>query len=241
MDEVIRASGLVKRFDDRTALSGLDLSVDRGALYGLVGPNGAGKTTLIRILCGLLAPDAGTAQVLGWKVPSFRVRSQVGYMPQGIALYSDLTVRQNLAFFGELYDLPRRTLTERMEEVLSLVQLLDRADQAVGGLSGGMQRRVSLALSLLHKPQLLFLDEPTVGVDPRMRHTFWEHFEMLSDQDVTLFVTTHIIDEAAHCRTIGFLNQGRLLTQGTPDDILEHTGAESLEAAYAALETMEAA
>jgi len=241
MDEVIRASGLVKRFDDRTALSGLDLSVDRGALYGLVGPNGAGKTTLIRILCGLLAPDEGSAQVLGWKVPSFRVRSQVGYMPQGIALYADLTVRQNLAFFGELYDLPRRTLGERIDEVLSLVQLLDRADQPVGGLAGGMQRRVSLALSLLHKPQLLFLDEPTVGVDPRMRHTFWEHFEALADQDVTLLVTTHIIDEASHCRTIGFLNQGKLLTQGTPDEILERTGADSLEGAYAALETMEAA
>jgi ABC-2 type transport system ATP-binding protein len=241
MDEVIRAEGLAKRFDDHAALQGLDLSIHRGALYGLVGPNGAGKTTLIRILCGLLTADAGTAWVLGWKVPSFRVRSQIGYMPQGIALYADLTVRQNLTFFGELYDLPRRTLTERVDEVLSLVQLLDRADQPVGGLAGGMQRRVSLALSLLHKPQLLFLDEPTVGVDPRMRHAFWEHFEALASQEVTLLITTHIMDEAAHCRTIGFLNQGRLLTQGAPDDILERTGADSLEGAYTTLEAMEAA
>ncbi len=240
MDEVIRATGLVKHFEGNTALAGLDLSVDRGALYGLVGPNGAGKTTLIRILCGLLMPDAGTARVLGWKVPSFHVRSQIGYMPQGIALYADLTVRQNLSFFGELYDLPRRTLHERVDEVLSLVQLLDRADQRAGGLAGGMQRRVSLALSLLHKPQLLFLDEPTVGVDPRMRNAFWEHFEELASQDVTLLITTHIMDEAAHCRTIGFLNQGRLLTQGTPREILERTGESALEAAYTTLETMEA-
>ena len=236
MEEVIRASGLVKRFKQRTALDGLSLSVKQGELYGLVGPNGAGKTTLIRTLCGLVRPDEGEAHLLGWRVPSFRVQSQLGYMPQDFAVYDDLTVMQTLLFFGRLYDLSRQNTKARADELLELVQLTDRRDQRVGTLSGGMRRRVSLAVSLIHKPRLLFLDEPTAGVDPRLRRSFWDYFNQLAGQDVTLVVTTHLIEEAARCGVIGFLMRGRLLVQAPPQEIMSQTGADSLDDAFLILQ-----
>jgi len=236
MEEVIRASGLVKRFKQRTALDGLSLSVKQGELYGLVGPNGAGKTTLIRTLCGLLRPDEGEAHLLGWRVPSFRVQSQLGYMPQDFAVYDDLTVMQTLLFFGRLYDLSRQNTKARADELLELVQLTDRRDQRVGTLSGGMRRRVSLAVSLIHKPRLLFLDEPTAGVDPKLRRSFWDYFNQLAGQDVTLVVTTHLIEEAARCGVIGFLMRGRLLVQAPPQEILSQTGTDSLDDAFLVLQ-----
>ena len=236
MEEVIRASGLVKRFKQRTALDGLSLSVKQGELYGLVGPNGAGKTTLIRTLCGLVRPDEGEAHLLGWRVPSFRVQSQLGYMPQDFAVYDDLTVMQTLLFFGRLYDLSRQNTKARADELLELVQLTDRRDQRVGTLSGGMRRRVSLAVSLIHKPRLLFLDEPTAGVDPKLRRSFWDYFNQLAGQDVTLVVTTHLIEEAARCGVIGFLMRGRLLVQAPPQEILSQTGTDSLDDAFLVLQ-----
>jgi len=236
MEEVIRASGLVKRFKRRTALDGLSLSIKQGELYGLVGPNGAGKTTLIRTLCGLLRPDEGEAHLLGWRVPSFRIQSQLGYMPQDFAVYDDLTVMQTLVFFGALYDLARQNTKARAEELLELVQLTDRRDQRVGTLSGGMRRRVSLAVSLIHKPRLLFLDEPTAGVDPKLRRSFWDYFNQLAGQDVTLVVSTHLIEEAARCGVIGFLIRGRLLVQATPQEILSQTGTDSLDDAFLILQ-----
>jgi ABC-2 type transport system ATP-binding protein len=239
MEEVVLAKGIKKSFKGRSALSGVDLSIKQGQLYGLVGPNGAGKTTLIRTLCGLLKPDEGEAWVLGWRVPNFRIRSQIGYMPQEVALYPDLTVMKNLGMFGELYDIPRGQLRERAKELLALVQLLDRWNQKVGTLSGGMQRRASLAVSLLHKPRLLFLDEPTSGVDPRLRQAFWDHFGQLAREDVSLIVTTHLMEEAGRCHVIGFINQGRLIAEGSPEDLLSRTGAHSLEEAFTKLEDVE--
>ena len=236
MEEVIRASGLVKRFKQRTALDGLSLSVKQGELFGLVGPNGSGKTTLIRTLCGLLRPDEGEAHLLGWRVPSFRIQSQLGYMPQDFAVYDDLTVMQTLVFFGALYDLSRQNTKVRADELLELVQLTDRRDQRVGTLSGGMRRRVSLAVSLIHKPRLLFLDEPTAGVDPKLRRSFWDYFNQLAGQDVTLVVSTHLIEEAARCGVIGFLMRGRLLVQAPPQEILSRTGADSLDDAFLILQ-----
>jgi len=241
MEEVIRASGLVKRFKRRTALDGLSLSVKQGELFGLVGPNGAGKTTLIRTLCGLLRPDEGEAHLLGWRVPSFRIQSQLGYMPQDFAVYDDLTVMQTLVFFGALYDLSRQDVQERGEELLELVQLNDRRDQRVGTLSGGMRRRVSLAVSLIHKPRLLFLDEPTAGVDPKLRRSFWDYFNQLAGQDVTLVVSTHLIEEAARCGVIGFLMRGRLLVQASPQEILRQTGTGSLDDAFLILQEQQEA
>jgi len=233
---VVRAAGLRKRFGKQTALDGLSLSVSRGDLYGLAGPNGAGKTTLIRTLCGLLRPDEGKVELLGWTMPSARVRSQLGYMPQDFAIYDDLSVLRNLEFFGELYGLHRGQVRERSDELLDLVQLADRRKQRAGTLSGGMRRRVSLAISLLHKPRLAFLDEPTAGVDPKLRRSFWDHFRRLSEEAVTLVVTTHLVEEALRCKTVGFLMAGRLLTQGTPDEILEETEASNFDDAFITLQ-----
>jgi ABC-2 type transport system ATP-binding protein len=235
-ERVVRASGLRKRFGHRTALDGLDLAVEQGQLYGLAGPNGAGKTTLIRTLCGILRPDEGEAYLLGWRMPSARVRSQLGYMPQDFAVYNDLTVLQNLEFFGGLYELRRAQVRERADELLRLVQLSDRKSQRAGTLSGGMRRRVSLAISLLHKPRLAFLDEPTAGVDPKLRRALWDDFNRLADQDVTLIVTTHLVEEALRCHVVGFLHAGRLLTQGTPDEILAETGTSNLDDAFIVLQ-----
>jgi len=235
-EQVVHAEGLRKRFGHRTALDGLSLSVRQGQLYGLAGPNGAGKTTLIRTLCGLLLPDEGEAHLLGWRMPSTRVRSQLGYMPQDFAVYDDLSVLQNLEFFGELYDLRRAQVRERANELLELVKLSDRKSQRVGTLSGGMRRRVSLAISLLHKPRLAFLDEPTAGVDPKLRRTLWDYFNSLADQDVTLIVTTHLVEEALRCHVVGFLNAGRLMTEGTPEEILAETGTSNLDDAFIVLQ-----
>jgi ABC-2 type transport system ATP-binding protein len=236
VEQVVLATGLRKRFGKRMALDGLDLSVTQGQLYGLAGPNGAGKTTLIRTLCGLLRPDEGEAHLLGWRMPSARVRSQLGYMPQDYAVYDDLSVLQNLEFFGGLYELRRAQVRERANELLDLVQLADRRSQRVGTLSGGMRRRVSLAISLLHKPRLAFLDEPTAGVDPKLRRSFWDHFNGLAEQDVTLVVTTHLVEEALRCHIVGFLNAGRLLAQGTPDEILAETSTSNLDDAFIVLQ-----
>jgi ABC-2 type transport system ATP-binding protein len=235
-EQVILAQGLRKSFGKLIALDGLNLEVMPGQLYGLAGPNGAGKTTLIRTLCGLLRPDEGEAQLLGWRMPSARVLSQLGYMPQDFAIYDDLSVIQNLEFFGELYDLRRAQVHERADELLDLVQLADRRTQRAGTLSGGLRRRVSLAISLLHKPRLAFLDEPTAGVDPKLRRAFWDYFNQLADQDVTLVVTTHLVEEALRCHVVGFLNAGRLLTQGTPDEILAETGTSNMDDAFIALQ-----
>ena len=233
---VVRAEGLLKTFGKRTALDHLDLRVQQGQLYGLAGPNGAGKTTLIRTLCGLLRPDEGEAHLLGWRMPSARVRSQLGYMPQDFAVYNDLSVLQNLEFFGQLYSLRRSQVRERAHELLDLVQLSDRSRDRVGSLSGGMRRRVSLAISLLHKPRLAFLDEPTAGVDPKLRRSFWDYFNRLADQDVTMVVTTHLVEEALRCHIVGFLMAGRMLTEGTPDEILQQTGTSNLDDAFIVLQ-----
>ena len=235
-EQVVRAEGLRKLFGKYAALDGLSLSVPQGQLYGLAGPNGAGKTTLIRTLCGLLRPDEGASYLLGWRMPNTRVRSQLGYMPQDFAVYDDLSVMQNLEFFGELYGLRRAHVLGRANELLDLVQLNDRKQQRVGTLSGGMRRRVSLAISLLHKPRLAFLDEPTAGVDPKLRRSFWDYFSALAEQSVTLVVTTHLVDEAQRCHVVGFLMAGRLLTQGTPSDILAQTQTTNLDDAFIALQ-----
>jgi len=235
-EQVIRADRLRKMYGKRAALDGLSLSVSQGQLYGLAGPNGAGKTTLIRTLCGLLRPDEGAATLLGWRMPSTRVRAQLGYMPQDFAVYDDLSVIQNLEFFGQLYSLRRAQVRARANELLDLVQLTDRKRDRVGSFSGGMRRRVSLAISLLHKPRLAFLDEPTAGVDPKLRRSFWDYFNALAEQDVTLVVTTHLVEEAQRCHLVGFLMAGKLLTQGTPDEILAQTQTTNLDDAFIVLQ-----
>ena len=231
----IVCQNLSKDFGEIRALRKLSLLVPRGIIFGLLGPNGAGKTTSIRLWLGLTAPPAGRAFVLGRRIPSRDILPRVGYMPQDVAVYGDLTVEENLALFGRLVGLSEATIAKRTEEVLGLVDIARRRGDLISTLSGGMRRRVSLATALLHDPELLLLDEPTVGVDPELRAAFWSYFRELAGRGRTVVITTHYMEEAAHCDVVAFLHQGRLLARAPPAAIKERTRTESLDDAFLAL------
>jgi ABC-2 type transport system ATP-binding protein len=229
MDAVIETRGLHKHFGDIRAVDGVDMAVRPGEIYGLLGPNGSGKTTLIRLLIGLLRATEGTATVLGHAVPDKSLLAEVGYMTQSSALYEDLTVRENVGFFAEMCGgVPRA----RVDEGIALVNLDDRADSVVRTLSGGMRQRASLACALVHRPRLLLLDEPTVGVDPQLRATFWDYFRGLAESGITLIVSSHVMDEAERCDRLGFMRQGRLLAEGSSAELRERAGTRTLEDAF---------
>jgi ABC-2 type transport system ATP-binding protein len=229
---VVEVVGVEFSYGDIRALDGLSLSVPRGVSFGLLGPNGAGKTTLIRLLVGLLRPRRGTVRVLG-EAPSPRVSGRIGYMPQLPALYGDLSVAQNVDFFARMYGL-KDGRQERMEEVLRLVELWERRRSSVLHLSGGMRQRLSLACALVHHPPLLILDEPTVGLDPELRATFWEHFRELTTKGTTIIISSHTMDDAAHCGELAFLRAGRVIAHGGPAQLRQATGREeaTLEEAF---------
>jgi ABC-type multidrug transport system ATPase subunit len=228
----IECSELTKRFGPVVALDGLTLSIPRGIAFGLLGPNGAGKTTLIRILLGLTSASHGSARLLDQEVPSRAARARVGYMPQELAIYPDLTVRENLALFGRLYGLSGVRLGRRITETLALVRMPEREGRLVATLSGGLRRRVSFAAALLAEPELLLLDEPTVGVDPELREEFWAYFHDLTRSGRTILLTTHYLEEASRCDEVAFLDAGRLLARGTPAALRESTGAATMEEAF---------
>lgn len=228
----IVVSNVVKRFDHVTALDHVSLSVEKGETFGLIGPNGSGKTTLIRLLLGLGKPTEGSVTVLGRKMPSRQVAPRIGYMTQSSALYNELSIRENLAFFGALYGLRGQRLKERIAATLALVDLVERTDSPILTLSGGMRQRVSLGCALIHEPELIFLDEPTVGIDPELRLAFWDYFAQLNQRGVTLIVSTHNLDEATRCHRLGLLRFGRLLAADTPDAIREQSGQKDFEQAF---------
>ena len=207
---------LVKVFGKTRALDDISMEVNAGETFGLIGPNGSGKTTLIRTLLGIAAPTSGEALLLGQRMPNRAVSRQVGYMSQASVLYSDLSVQENLAFFGALYGLRGKRLSQRIGETLELVDLADRRSVAVGVLSGGMRQRISLAAALIHQPRVLFLDEPTVGIDPELRLEFWDYFARLNQQGVTIMVSTHTLDEATRCHRLALLRFGKLIALDTP-------------------------
>lgn len=223
---------VVKQFGKFTALDGMNLQVRAGELYGLIGPNGAGKTTSIRVLTGLQRATKGEVKVLGKKPQDPSVRPLVGYMPQETALYVDLTVRENLELFGRLYGLSKKALAARIKDLLEFVNLAKWADTVITDLSGGMQHRASLAAALLPKPKLLVLDEPTVGVDPELRATFWERFADMQKEGTTILITTHYMDEALRCERVGLVNHGKLIAEGAPSELMERAGAATLEDAF---------
>lgn len=228
----IVAEAVTKAFGAVRALDGVTLDVQPGETFGLIGPNGSGKTTLIRLLLGLGRPTSGSIRVLGARMPSRRVARDIGYMTQASALYGELSVRENLAFFGALYGLAGREMRRRSDETLALVDLADRASALVSTLSGGMRQRVSLACALLHGPRLLFLDEPTVGIDPELRHAFWEYFGQLNARGVAIVVSTHHLDEAARCHRLALLRSGRLLAVDSPDGLRRASGEQDFERAF---------
>jgi ABC-2 type transport system ATP-binding protein len=235
---VINAEGLSKRFGDVRALDGLSLCIARGETFGLLGPNGAGKTTFIRAVAGLVRPSGGTLTVLGEPVPAHagRVRPRIGYMTQLQALYNDLSVWENIQFFGQVWGLSdKRERDRRCEHVLDLVDLLPRRASITANLSGGMKQRLSLACALVHEPELLLLDEPTVGVDPQLRQTFWGYFRTLNERGVTIVVSSHVMDEADRCDRLGLIRFGKLLASGSPAEIRATAGTADLEQAFLAL------
>ena len=219
--DAVRVSRLTKSYGRLEALGGVDLCVPEGAVFGLVGPNGAGKTTLIKALVGALRPSEGEVRVLGLNPLEDRaeLRRRAGYMPQSPALYEDLPARANVEFFGAAHRVP--DLKKKTQEVLELADLTARADDALYKLSGGMKRRVSLACALVHRPQILFLDEPTAAVDPQLRHRLWNTFRELAGGGTTLFISTHLMDEAMLCDRVAILRKGRVVVSDAPRRILE--------------------
>ncbi|TNC29090.1 ABC transporter ATP-binding protein [Amycolatopsis alkalitolerans] len=225
--EVLTARGLGKRFGDRVAVEDVSFGVRAGETYGLLGPNGAGKTTTIRLVCGLLTPDAGEIFVAGRRMTRSAVRGKalIGYVPQEVALYPDLTARENLYFFGRLYHLRGRLLEQRTGEILELIGLSDRAKDKVESFSGGMKRRLNIGAGLLHRPTLLVLDEPTVGVDPQSRHAILESVQSFGAAGMAVLYTTHYMEEAERlCDRVGIIDHGRLVAEGTRRELVARLG-----------------
>jgi ABC-2 type transport system ATP-binding protein len=217
----VEVTGLKKVYGKVNALKGVDLRVRSGTIFGLVGPNGAGKTTLIKALVGALRPTAGTIRVLGLDPLEQRwaLRRQIGYMPQSTALYDDLSARANILFFNRAQ--PVDDLEAKVEEILAFTELAERADEPISTYSGGMKKRVSLACALVHEPRIIFLDEPTAAVDPHLRYRMWELFRDLVGQDATIFISTHLMEEALLCDRVAVLRQGAIIANDSPSRLLE--------------------
>ncbi|MEM3444373.1 MAG: ABC transporter ATP-binding protein [Thermoplasmata archaeon] len=232
MEFVIRAENLTKKFGNFVALDDVSFRVKAGEIYGLLGPNGAGKTTLVKILNGIMKPTEGKAYVLGTDVGLGKNKERVGYMPQETALYLDNTVHENLLLFGEIYGLEKKEILRREAELLEFVNLSKWSEAMVTELSGGMRHRLSLACALIHEPEILFLDEPTVGVDPELRVSFWEYFYKLRKKGTTILLTTHYMDEAEQCTLVGLMRNGRLIAEGEPEKLKKEIGASRLEEVF---------
>ncbi len=231
---VVEMDGVSFAYGKHPVLNEISLSVFRGVIFGLLGANGAGKTTIIRLLVGLNRPHSGRVSVLG-EGPSPRLGDRIGYMPQLSALYLELSPLENVDFFARMSGMSgRRERRDAIESVLRFVDLWDRRDDPVLKLSGGMRQRVSLACALVHGPRVLFLDEPTVGLDPELRATFWDHFRSLAESGVTILLSSHTMDDAAHCDLLAFIRAGRVIAEGSPADLRAGTGdsAATLEDAF---------
>jgi ABC-2 type transport system ATP-binding protein len=220
-DFAIDVYGMTKRFGGKTVVKGIDLQVKRGEIFGFIGPNGSGKTTFIRMLCGLLRPDGGRGTCLGRDVinDSEIIKREVGYMTQRFSFYEDLSIEENLDFVARMYSLKNRKAL--VSETIKSMGLTDREEQLAGQLSGGWKQRLALSACLIHKPQLLLLDEPTAGVDPKARRTFWEHIHRLSKEGLTFLITTHYMDEAERCHRLAYISNGDLLAHGSVAEVIQ--------------------
>jgi ABC-2 type transport system ATP-binding protein len=220
-ENTIVVENLVKKFGSFTAVAGINFDVRKGEIFGFLGPNGSGKTTTIRMLCGVLEPSSGEARVLGFDVikKPEKVKERIGYMSQKFSLYEDLTVAENLDFYGGIYGVPAKRLEERTQEILKMAGLIGRERELTANLSVGWKRRLALGCAIIHEPQMVFLDEPTAGVDPISRRQFWDLLYLMAEEGTTLFVTTHYMDEAEHCHRVGFIYQGGIIALDSPKNI----------------------
>ncbi len=223
----VEVSDVRKAFGRIQALDGVTLRVTRGEIYGLLGPNGSGKTTLIRAVVGLVAPDAGSVTVLGRRMPELAVLGRVGYMTQQAALYPDLSVEENVRFFAAVHG-----TQDYVDGAMEVVELKDRRGSVVAELSGGMRQRCSLACAIVNRPELLLLDEPTVGIDPQLRVQFWDYFKEIAGRGTSIIVSSHVMDEAERCQRLGLIRFGRLLDEGSADQLRRKAGVERLEDAF---------
>jgi ABC-2 type transport system ATP-binding protein len=222
-EAVITTEHLSRRFGDLVAVDDVSFSVNRGEVFGVLGPNGAGKSTTIRMLCGILMPSGGRGTVVGYDIARDpeEIKQRIGYMTQRFSLYEDLSVWENLWFFAGIYGVPRKRRRARLDEVIARAGLTDRRNQLAGTLSGGWKQRVALASATIHEPPLLFLDEPTAGVDPVSRREFWDQIHRVASEGTTVLVTTHYMDEAERCHRLAFIFRGRVLDIGTPAEVVE--------------------
>ncbi|MCM3651459.1 ABC transporter ATP-binding protein [Metabacillus litoralis] len=229
---VVAMQHISKSFGKQQVLKDIYLNIQEGEIFGLLGPSGAGKTTLVKQLVGLDLPSSGEIYLFQEKMPALKLIERVGYMAQSDALYGELSAKENLQFFASLYGLKGKKQQQRINEVMEIVQLTDHLTKLVSNYSGGMKRRLSLAISLLHKPKLLILDEPTVGIDPVLRKSIWKAFDNLKKNGTTIIVTTHVMDEAEKCDRLGLMRDGSLIAVGTPKELKEQTNSESIEEAF---------
>lgn len=228
----IRTQGVTRKFHDKEVLHGISLEVRRNEIFGLLGPSGSGKTTLVKMIAGIDEATSGEVEVLGIRMPKLSMMNRIGYMAQSDAMYNELTAKENLEFFGALFGLKGAKMKRRIEEVMALVNLTDHLKRPLSAYSGGMKRRLSLAIALMHEPEVLILDEPTVGIDPVLRKSIWDEFENLSQKGTTILVTTHVMDEADKCHRLGMVRDGHLIAVGTPEALKQETGSATIEEAF---------
>ncbi|WP_164667617.1 ABC transporter ATP-binding protein [Virgibacillus doumboii] len=232
MSTFVKMENIQHSYNKETVLKEVNLNIPEGQLFGLLGPSGSGKTTMVKIMIGLLTPSNGTTRIESEKMPSFKQMQKIGYMAQSDALYSELTARENLHFFASIYKIPKKQQKERIEGAAKIVDLSDHLDKTLEKFSGGMKRRMSLAIAILHQPNLLILDEPTVGIDPVLRASIWDELRNMQKQGTTIIITTHVMDEAEKCDNLALLRDGRIIAQGSPDALKEKSSTDTLEEAF---------